>query len=122
MQWRNNTISRRWPTRRWLLAGAALAACSGFWALLPPDPLEAARRRVPLGADPEAVEAAVGRPADGVLPATAVADDPRRVFIWEDGDDQLLVRFDADGRVVEADVYHHWRPPTIWERLRARLG
>jgi hypothetical protein len=51
-----------------------------------------------------------------------MADDPRRVFGWEYGEDQLLVRFDADGRAVKTDVYHQWRDPTIWERLRARMG
>jgi hypothetical protein len=43
-------------SRSWLLAGlagAALVACAGSWALLPPDPIAAAGRRVPLGTDLE---------------------------------------------------------------------
>jgi hypothetical protein len=50
-----------------------------------------------------------------------VADDPRRVFGWEDGEDQLLVEFDGDGRAVKADVYR-WHDPTLWERFRGWLG
>jgi hypothetical protein len=50
-----------------------------------------------------------------------VADDPRRVFGWEYGEDQLLVRFDGAGRAVKAGV-HRWRDPTIWERCRAGMG
>src|SRR5262245_836413 len=56
-------------SRCWLVAGLTLAAAAalGVVALLGfgADELEAARRRVPLGADEEAVAQAVGRPADG---------------------------------------------------------
>jgi hypothetical protein len=58
-------------TRRWLPAALTLAAVAvvalGVVGLVAPgeDPLEAARRRVPLGTDEEAVAQAVGRPADG---------------------------------------------------------
>src|SRR5262249_40162203 len=107
--------------RRWALAAlvvSALAACAGLWALLPDDPLEAARRRVPLSADPEAVEAAVGWPADFSIHPSAVADGPQRVVGWEDGEDQLLVEFDGEGHAVKAGVYR-WRDPTLWERCRA---
>jgi hypothetical protein len=90
-------------------------------AMLPQDPLEAARGRVPLGADLEAVEAAVGWPADFSGRPTAVADDPRRVLGWEDGEDQLLVEFDGEGRAVKAGVYR-WRDQTLWDRCRAWLG
>ena len=50
-----------------------------------------------------------------------MADDPRFVLGWEDGEDQLLVEFDADGRAVKAGVYR-WRDPTLWERCRAWLN
>jgi hypothetical protein len=115
-------MARRRLTRRWLLAGAAaaLAACAGFWAVLPPDPLETARGRVPLRADPEAVEAAVGRPADFSGRQSAVADDPRRVLGWLYDEDQLLVRFDRDGRAIKADA-DNWRDRTPWERFLAWL-
>ena len=76
---------------------------------------------MPYGADPETVEAAVGWPADFSLRRTAVADDPRFVFGWEDGEDQLLVEFDGEGRAVKAGVYR-WRDPTLWERCRAWIG
>jgi hypothetical protein len=56
-------------SRRWLLAVLALTALAvlGIVAFLvfAQDSLEAARRRVPLGADEEAVAQAVGRRADG---------------------------------------------------------
>ena len=75
---------------------------------------------MPLGADPETVEAAGGWPADFSIRPTAVADDPRRVFGWECGEDQRLVEFDGEGRAVKADVYR-WRDPTVWERFVAWL-
>jgi hypothetical protein len=111
--------------RRWLLAVLALALVAGVgivaFLVFAEDELEAARRRVPRGADREAVEAAVGRPADGRTARTAFPDDPRRVLIWLDGKHQLLVEFNADGRAVEAWTYHP-RGPTLWERFRAWLG
>src|SRR5262245_5542377 len=118
-------MARRWPTRRWLLASlvlAALAACAGSWVLRPPDPLEAARRRVPLGADMEAVEAVLGQPKYSGLSYTAESDDGRRLFIWKYGEyNGLHVEFDADGRAVKAGV-SRWRDPTLWERCRGWLG
>jgi hypothetical protein len=84
------------------------------------DTPEAARLRVPLGADEEAVAQAVGRPADGrVGLAGKTAEVTRFALFWERGDDQLNVVFDEDGRAVKAEVYR-WGP-TLWERLRARL-
>jgi hypothetical protein len=50
------------------------------------DPREAARRRVPLGADEEAVARAVGRPADGwVGLAGKTAEVTRFALFWERG-------------------------------------
>ena len=69
-------------------------------------------RRVPLGADLETVEAAVGWPADFAIRAMAVADDPRRVVGRENGEDQLLVGLDGEGRAVQADV-NRWRDLTL---------
>jgi hypothetical protein len=75
----------------------------------------------PLGADEDAVAAAVGRPADGrVGLAGTTALVTRFALFWERGDDQLNVVFDEDGRAVKADVYR-WTP-TLWERFRAWLG
>ena len=85
------------------------------------DPLEAARRRVPLGANEEAVAQAVGRPADGrVGLAGKTAEVTRFALFWERGEDQLSVLFDEDGRAVQADTYR-WTP-TRWQRFRAWLG
>jgi hypothetical protein len=87
---------------------------------------EAARRRVPLGADREAVEAAVGKAADGVIGKVGPnGEDTRCVCFWQRCYDepvvQLLVEFDEDGRAVSAEVVY-WPGPTPWERFRARLG
>jgi hypothetical protein len=85
------------------------------------DPLEAARRRVPLGADEEAVAQAVGRRADGrVGLAGKTAELTRFALFGERGDDRLGVQFDEDGRAVQADI-GRWTP-TLWERFRAWLG
>jgi hypothetical protein len=97
-----------------------------MWAGLPEEPLEAARRRVPLGADREAVEAAVGKAADGVIGKVGrTGEVTRRVLTWEHCYDrlivQLLVEFDEDGRAVKAEVAY-WPGPTPWERFRAWLG
>jgi hypothetical protein len=98
-----------------------VAALAGLSALLPEDPLEVACRRAPIGADREAVEAAVGRPAAGVIGKSGrTAEVTRRVECWEEGDAQLLVEFDEGGRAVKADTYR-WEP-TRWQRFRARLG
>jgi hypothetical protein len=117
-------MASRWPTH-WLLAGlagAALAACAGLWALLPPDPLEAARRRVPLGADQEAVEAAVGRPGTVVYGKVDPTDAAsHQLAVWEYGDALLRVEFDENGRAVKVDVVS-WRDPTPWKRFLTWLG
>jgi hypothetical protein len=113
-------------TRRlWLLAGLALATATlaGLWLLLAADPLEAARRRVPLGADEAAVCAALGRPPDTVMGKPGhPADMPPRALFWKFGDELLYVFFDEDGRAVKADRYSWWQPPTLWERCRALFG
>jgi hypothetical protein len=107
----------------WLFACLAViaAALAVLWALVPEDPLEAARRRVPLGADEEAVAQAVGRPADGrVGLAGKTAEVTRFAPFGERGEDPLSVQFDEDGRAVQADVYR-WEP-TPWQRFLAWLG
>jgi hypothetical protein len=112
-------------SRRWLFAVLALAvmAGAGFVGFLAfaEDEWKAARRRVPRGADREAAEAAVGRPADHIIgKAGGSAESSRRMVFWDQGKDQLGVEFDEDGRAVKADVYR-WEP-TGWERFRAWLG
>jgi hypothetical protein len=92
------------------------------------DPLEAARRRVPLGADRATVEAAVGRPADDVGRVRALPGEPalpeavarRFELIWRYRDATLLVHFDEDERSFLADVDRQSSP--FWERFRAWLG
>jgi hypothetical protein len=113
--------------RCWLLAGLSLAAVAvvalgvALFLAFDKGTLEAACRRVPLGADEEAVARAVGRPPDGVIGKSGrTAEVTRRVACWEDGDTQLLVEFDEDGRAVKAATYH-WEP-TRWDRFRAWLG
>jgi hypothetical protein len=112
--------------RRRLRTGLALAAATvGVLMLLAliEDPLEVARRRVPLGADEATVVRAVGRPPDSMLgrPGGTAEDSPRALF-WQFGDEPLFVLFDADGRAVKADRYSWYTPPTPWERVRAWLG
>jgi hypothetical protein len=107
--------------RRRLITAAILllATLGGMLLLLPLDPLEAARRRVPLGADEQAVVAAVGRPADGV--STELGPDAGlavRALFWRYGDDILFVDFDKDGRAVSASI-HAWRALTLWDRVKA---
>jgi hypothetical protein len=120
-----NSMSTR--RRRWLLAGLALALAAAAATLLvlalAEDPLEAAHRRVPLGADQEAVEAAVGGPADVVVivqsePAGAAV---RHRLNWRHRDAALVVELDEDARSVGAVIQ---RPPSssLWERVRAWLG
>ena len=53
---------RRWAILVAVLLLAALVVLCGLVLLLSEDPMEATRRRVPLGADEAAVIAAVGRP------------------------------------------------------------
>ena len=56
--------------RRWLRTGLTLpAAAVGvvLFLALTADPLEAARRRVPLGGDEATVVRAIGRPPDSVM-------------------------------------------------------
>jgi len=71
------------------------------------DPLEAARRRVPLGADEDAVAEAMGRPADG-LNHKAGRGGPmaHRVLFWRHGNDTVLVEFDTNGRAVKAWAHY----------------
>ena len=98
---------------------ALLAALGGLCHFRPWDPLEAARRRVPMGADEPAVEAAVGRARDGVC---GVEDKngklTRRGLYWEAGDDYLFVEFNEDGRAVRASVRSFGGEPLL-ERVRA---
>jgi hypothetical protein len=117
--------SRRW-LYAWLALGVTVSAFVGLWALLPGEPLEAARRRVPLGADREAVEAAVGKAADGVIgKAGRTGENTRCVAFWqrcyEEPVVQLLVEFDEDGRAVKAEVAY-WPGPSLWDRFWAWLG
>jgi hypothetical protein len=72
-----STRSRRWLFAVLALAAVAGAGIMGFLALTE-DEWEAARRRVPLGADREAVEAAVGKAADGVIGQTGRTADLTR--------------------------------------------
>jgi hypothetical protein len=116
-------------TRRWLQAGLALAAVAavalGIAACLAfgEDPLEAARRRVPLGADEATVVQAVGRAPDSVMGKPGgTAQDPPRALFCQFGDEPLFVLFDGGGRAVKADRYSWYTRPTRWERLRAWLG
>jgi hypothetical protein len=78
----------------------------GVWAVWPQDPLEALRRRVPLGADEEAVVAAVGRDPDAVIgkPGRPRAPD-LRVLVWFVDGGQLQVELDAEGRSARAAVH-----------------
>jgi hypothetical protein len=119
-----DTLSRR--GRRWLPAGlAAGAAALGLVAFLmfADQPLKAARRRVPLGADEATVVRAVGRAPDSALGKPGgTPEDPPRALFWQFGDEPLFVLFDADGRAVKADRYSWYTPPTPWERVRAWLG
>jgi hypothetical protein len=102
-----------------LVAALLLAALGGLCHFRPWDPLEAARRRVPMGADEHAVEAAVGRARDGVC---GIEDKngklARRGLYWEAGDDYLFVEFDEDGRAVRASVRSFGSEPLL-ERVRA---
>ena len=85
-----------------------------FW-----DPLKATRRRVPLGEDENAVQAAVGKPAESALGVCGPSGDiTRRVLFWKyNGEDHLFVEFDEDGKSVQ--VLARRNAPTPWERLRA---
>ena len=118
------TRSRRWLFAILALPGVAavalgVAACLAFGE----DPLEAARRRVPLGADEATVVKAVGRPPDSQMGRPGgTAEDPPRALFWQFGDEPLFVLFDADGRAVKADRYSWYTPPTLCERIRAWLG
>jgi hypothetical protein len=114
-------------SRRWLLAGLALAdlAVPGVVGLLAwgGDTPEAARRRVPLGADEDAVAAAVGRPHNGgeIYEENQTPERLRRGLFWEYGGDRLYVWFDERGRAVKVGVVYA-PDPTLWQRLRAWLG
>jgi hypothetical protein len=116
-----STHTRRWPVVVLVLALALATAAAAALLPLAEDPLEAACRRVPLGADEEAVAEAVGRPPDGVIGESGrTAEVTRRVLYWEQGEDQLLVEFDEGGRAVEVGTYR-WEP-TRWQCFRAWLG
>jgi hypothetical protein len=113
--------------RRMILAclavvGGLAVALVGAWALLPQTPLEAVRRRVPRGADENAVVAIVGRPADhaGEL-GRRLAVTNCRMLIWVTEDERLQVEFNAEGRSIDAYVYRR-SGPTFWDGFRAWLG
>jgi hypothetical protein len=117
---------RRRRRLRACLALAVVAALGGAWCLVPDDPLEAGRRRVPLGADRDAVEAAVGKAADGVIgKAGPNGEMTRYECVWQrcygKAVVQLLVEFDEGDRAVSAEVAY-WPGPTPWERFWAWLG
>jgi hypothetical protein len=101
-------------SKRWLLAGltfTVVAVGLVVWLLLPAESAaEAAARRVPVGADRAAVEAAVGRPADEVD-----AEAGRVKLTWYFGDDQLWVEFDDAGRSARATFLVIHTP--LWDRL-----
>jgi hypothetical protein len=84
-----------------------VVALFGVWLLWPQTPEEALRRRVPLGADEDAVVAAVGRPPAAVFgkPGRPRAPD-RRVMVWFLQSGQLQVELDEEGRSVNAVVHH----------------
>jgi hypothetical protein len=113
-------------SRRWLFAALALALAASVgivaFRAFAEDELAAARRRVPSGADREAVEAAVGRPADGRI-ATLSADGRDWVPLmlrWKYDEASLVVVFDEDGRATRVRIVR-W-PPTRMDRFRAWLG
>jgi hypothetical protein len=113
-------------SRRWLLACLALAAALlgvAAYLTLSVDTPEAARRRVPLGADEDTVTAAVGRPHNGgeIYKESRGPEQLRRGLFWEYGEDRLYVWFDEGGRAVKAGVVYA-PGPTLWQRLRAWLG
>jgi len=104
--------------RRGILVAVLLLAmvCTTAALTWPWDPLERARRRVPLGADESAVVAAVDREPDGGLgEADRDGEFRRHALYWQDGDDYLFVAFDADGRADRAEVK---RSRTFPERVR----
>lgn len=106
--------------RRWRVFFAVLAVIllvEVVWLFsLPNDPVEAAIRRVPMGADEKAVEAAIGWPPDRSQLVYVGDDGPERpVVAWNVGPDLLLVQFE-NGRSVNALISRSG-PPSFWERL-----
>ena len=102
-----------------LVAVLLLAVGGGLFLLRPDDPVEAARRRVPLGADVEAVVAAVGRPGGAVLGSDAPdGQSHRRKLCWVYERGMLFVEFNDDGRAVKAEI-RDWQPLPFWQRVRA---
>jgi hypothetical protein len=101
-----------------LIAVVLLPVLGSLFYLRPWDPLEMARRRVPLGGDEAAVIAALGRPPDGTLPVW-MGKGRENVLYWEysGGFDQLVVGFDEAGEAFHVHIDRDGR--TLWERLRA---
>jgi hypothetical protein len=103
--------------RRAILVAVLLLATGVLFLWLTHDPLQAARRCVRLGADEEAVTAAVGRLPDGVLRHTG-EDGGHTLLRWGDGVTDLYVVLDLDGLAAEAFVAGESPRPTLWERVR----
>jgi hypothetical protein len=95
-----------------------LGALCGLFLWLTHDPLEAARRRIPLGGGEAAVIAAVGRQPDFVRQGEG--PDAGVTFLqWRDDDDRDLLISMRDGRAVETCIVEScFRQPTLWERVR----
>jgi hypothetical protein len=103
-----------------LVAVLMLAVLSILYFLRPWDPLESARRRVPIGGSEDDVQAMLG-PADGVHWLLDSEWRPiGRMLFWWHGEmgDSLLVEFDLGGRAVKAEA-HRRGSVSLWERLRA---
>jgi hypothetical protein len=102
-----------------LVAVLVLAVLCSLFLLRPDDPVEAARRRVPLGSDVEAVVAAVGRPGGAALGRDGHDSQSHgREVCWVYERGMLFVEFDEDGRAVKAEI-RDWQPVPLWQRLRA---
>jgi hypothetical protein len=111
----------RWGRLKLAFLTILVAVPARLFLLAPEDRLEAARRRVPLGADEDAVAASVGMPADGVVGLVGRTGElSRRVLFWLCGDDQVLVEFDEDGAAVGVQI-GRWGDPTLWELVWSQL-
>jgi hypothetical protein len=116
----NKRVRRRLP-KPFVCSALAITALANLFLLVPDDPLAGARRHEPLGADEEAVAAARGRTADGVIRKVGQTGEvTRRVLLWRYDDDPLLVEFDEVGLAVQV-VTGRWRDRTLWHQVRAWL-